>query len=168
MFDADVVVVDDGTHSERSIDWDVIDGKLVTYETDDGEVRISADDLQTALADSDNRLTTIKADTFTGGPDIEIEGPLTLDLANDSVYSGDISGDGSLIKQGPGGLLLEGNNTYTGGTTVEGGTLSAPPQDPDGPTVSPFGDGPVVVEDGATVVRRRPRALEHPDDRPGP
>ena len=36
---------------------------------------------------------------------------------------GPISGDGSLIKNGPGILVLSGANTYTGGTSVLAGTL---------------------------------------------
>ena len=35
-----------------------------------------------------------------------------------------ISGSGSLIKNGPGNLMFGDNNTYTGGTTVNSGTLS--------------------------------------------
>ncbi len=38
-------------------------------------------------------------------------------------FSGVISGDGSIVKQGPGTLILNGANTYTGATTVAGGTL---------------------------------------------
>ena len=39
------------------------------------------------------------------------------------IYSGNISGTGSLTKSGPGSLTLSGNNTYTGTTTINGGTL---------------------------------------------
>lgn len=38
--------------------------------------------------------------------------------------SGIISGEGSLIKTGAGTVLLSGNNNYTGGTTLESGTLA--------------------------------------------
>lgn len=40
-----------------------------------------------------------------------------------TLFSGVISGTGSLVKQGAGTLTLTGANTYTGGTTISGGTL---------------------------------------------
>ena len=40
------------------------------------------------------------------------------------VWSNDISGPGGLIKQGSGTLILAGNDSYTGGTVVQGGTLA--------------------------------------------
>lgn len=40
-----------------------------------------------------------------------------------SAYSGNISGRGRLIKSGDGIVWLRGTNSYTGGTTVEGGVL---------------------------------------------
>jgi fibronectin-binding autotransporter adhesin len=41
-----------------------------------------------------------------------------------TVYSGGLSGTGSLIKTGSGQLTLSGINNYSGGTTVSGGTLA--------------------------------------------
>jgi autotransporter-associated beta strand protein len=41
-----------------------------------------------------------------------------------TTYSGTISGNGSLTKQGGSSLTLTGNNTYSGLTTVSGGTLA--------------------------------------------
>lgn len=38
-----------------------------------------------------------------------------------------VSGDGQLIKSGTGTLVLSGSNTYSGGTTVAGGTLEVAP-----------------------------------------
>jgi len=48
---------------------------------------------------------------------------LTLNLSASSTYSGVIAGNVALIKNGSANLLLAGTNTYTGNTTVNGGTL---------------------------------------------
>ena len=55
---------------------------------------------------------------------------LTVGTANDTTFAGVIADggqeggyEGSLVKQGSGTLILTGANTYTGGTTVLGGTL---------------------------------------------
>ncbi|MEA5123848.1 S8 family peptidase [Xanthomonas floridensis] len=42
----------------------------------------------------------------------------------DSTFSNDISGSGSLTKNGAGRLTLSGNNSYTGGTTIIDGVLA--------------------------------------------
>ncbi|WPU55900.1 S8 family serine peptidase [Stenotrophomonas acidaminiphila] len=44
-------------------------------------------------------------------------------VTGESTFSNDISGTGSLTKNGAGKLTLSGNNTYTGSTTVLDGTL---------------------------------------------
>ncbi|EAT8239840.1 fibronectin-binding autotransporter adhesin ShdA [Salmonella enterica subsp. enterica serovar Hiduddify] len=78
--------------------------------------------------------------TYSGGTTIS-GGTLTADHA-DSLGSGDIdnsgvlkvgegelenilSGSGSLVKTGTGELTLSGDNSYSGGTTITGGTLTA-------------------------------------------
>ena len=65
-------------------------------------------------------------------------------------WKNDISGDGALVKQGTGMLVLSGNNSYTGGTTVEGGTIRA-----DYGTA--FGAGDVI--NNATVVENTDDAM---------
>jgi autotransporter-associated beta strand protein len=39
-------------------------------------------------------------------------------------FGNDIIGDGSIVKDGGGGLTLSGNNTYTGGTEIQAGQLN--------------------------------------------
>ena len=50
-------------------------------------------------------------------------GNLTLDQGVDTLFSGVIDGSGALTKTGTGTLTLAGVNSYTGQTTVSGGTL---------------------------------------------
>jgi outer membrane autotransporter protein len=53
-------------------------------------------------------------------------GVLSFEIDNGSnlAFSGAISGSGSLVKEGEGTLTLLGNNSYTGGTLVNEGTLA--------------------------------------------
>ena len=71
------------------------------------------------------------ADTilFTGGAGYSNGIPVALTVGynnSSTTYSGVMSGPGSLIKVGAGTLTLTGANTYTGNTTVSGGTLELP------------------------------------------
>ena len=68
-------------------------------------------------------------------------GGLTVNQAFSSIYGGVIGGSGSLTKTGTGTLNLTGTSTYTGPTSIYGGTLSV-----NGSIVSP-----VTVYSGATL-----------------
>ena len=49
---------------------------------------------------------------------------LTLGDATSQTFAGTIGGTGGLVKQGSGTLTLSGTNAYTGGTTINAGTLA--------------------------------------------
>ena len=50
---------------------------------------------------------------------------LTVNPENSTTFSGNISGSGSLTETGAGLFVLAGSNSYSGGTSVERGTLVA-------------------------------------------
>ena len=54
-------------------------------------------------------------------------GDLTVNQAGATAFNGKISGTGSVTKSGAGMLGLGGANSYTGGTTVNAGTLQLGP-----------------------------------------
>jgi autotransporter-associated beta strand protein len=58
-------------------------------------------------------------------------------------YTGNLGGSGALFKTGSGGMTLTGNNAYSGGTTVDGGSLTA--------SRNTLGSGAVVINNGGTL-----------------
>ena len=68
-------------------------------------------------------------------------------------YSGVISGNGSLAKLGAGTLTLTGSNSYTGTTTVSGGTLAV--------TGSLSGSITVTTDNGGTMSLSGNGSLSH-------
>jgi autotransporter-associated beta strand protein len=73
--------------------------------------------------------TTVSAGVLQGTTDslqgdITNSATVTFNQSTDGTYSGAISGSGDLTKEGTGNTTLSGINTFTGSTTVNGGTLS--------------------------------------------
>ncbi len=112
-----------------------------------GVLKVGEGDLENTLSGSGSLVKTGTGElTLSGGNDYSggttiIGGTLTADHA-DSLGSGDIDnsgvlqvgegelkntlfGSGSLVKTGTGDLTLNGDNDYSGGTTITGGTLIA-------------------------------------------
>ncbi|MDO4011368.1 fibronectin-binding autotransporter adhesin ShdA [Salmonella enterica] len=112
-----------------------------------GVLQVGEGELENTLSGSGSlvktgtgELTLSSDNTYSGGTTIS-GGTLTADHA-DSLGSGDIdnsgvlqvgegelkntlSGSGSLVKTGTGELTLNGDNDYSGGTTIDDGTLTA-------------------------------------------
>jgi len=57
------------------------------------------------------------------GPGGSASGNFTYDSSGNATWSNDLAGTGSLTKGGSGTLILTGTNTYTGGTSINQGTL---------------------------------------------
>ncbi|WP_182911892.1 autotransporter domain-containing protein [Sphingomonas cavernae] len=99
-------------------------------------------DLGAGTFDISGTSQTIASLSGTSQSDVVIDdSTLTVDQDSNTEYAGEITGDGSLVLTGDGRLNLTGNSTYTGPTTVEGGTLSV-----NGSIVST-----VTVDDGGTL-----------------
>src|SRR6185295_16205222 len=58
-----------------------------------------------------------------GGGNITNNGFLTFNRSGSVIVTNAISGPGLLTKRGDGSLTLTASNSFTGGTTVESGTL---------------------------------------------
>lgn len=66
---------------------------------------------------------TLEGDTSSLQGAIANNAALIFNQASDATFSNAISGSGSLTKIGAGTLILDGANTYAGGTTISAGTL---------------------------------------------
>ncbi|EBP8881823.1 autotransporter outer membrane beta-barrel domain-containing protein [Salmonella enterica subsp. enterica] len=89
----------------------------------------------------DETLTLSGANSYTGGTTIsggtlvasnvealgsgDVTDNATLELNTGGDFDNAISGSGQVVKSGDDALTLSGNNSYTGGTTISGGTLVA-------------------------------------------
>ncbi|CAN5422426.1 autotransporter-associated beta strand repeat-containing protein [soil metagenome] len=83
--------------------------------------------------------------TPNGSAVIDVATSLTAGGVADTTYSGTITGSGGLAKSGAGTLILTGNNSYAGTTTIAAGTL----QIGSGGTTGELGQGAVI--DNATL-----------------
>ncbi|WGD31063.1 autotransporter domain-containing protein [Ancylobacter sp. WKF20] len=77
--------------------------------------------------------------------DVRNDGVLAVNRSDTLILDGTISGTGALVQQGWGTLILTGQNSYTGGTTITAGTLQIGNGGTQGWIVGP------IVNDGALV-----------------
>ncbi len=73
-------------------------------------------------ATANNTLTFQNAVSFGSGGNLAVN--VNASSAYPATMSGILSGSGSLIKGGPGTLILSNTNSYSGGTTIQAGALS--------------------------------------------
>ena len=83
--------------------------------------------------------------------------------------SGDINGDGTLVKAGPGTLILSGSDTYMGGTVVNAGTLIVASNAglPNGTSLT-IGAGGTLIFDPSQVITAQPTSAVTSEINPVP
>ena len=83
-----------------------------------------------------------------GGPG----GTLTIGAGDFSGLINDEGDNGKIVKAGPGTLILENDNTYNGGTTINGGVLAIG-------SLNGMGTGDVIVNGGTLQTFNGPRPI---------
>ncbi len=82
--------------------------------------------------------------------DIVNNASLVINRSGTYTYSGVMSGTGNLEKSGSGTLILIGNNTYTGTTTISAGTL----QIGNGGTSGALSSGSNIINNSSLIINR--------------
>jgi autotransporter-associated beta strand protein len=97
---------------------------------------------------------TLKYPTISGNANASMalaaDKTLTLSNTSNSTFASLVSGSTNLAKQGSGGLAVTANNTYTGTTSVQSGTLTVGV----GGTSGTLGTGSIDIVAGELIVSR--------------
>lgn len=90
-----------------------------------GQLVLTGDNTYTGGTTISGGTLQIGSGTTTGSilGNVVNDGMLAFSRSDDYIFAGNISGSGQVTKTGNAKLILTGNNTYTGGTTVSFGTL---------------------------------------------
>ncbi len=100
----------------------ILSGSGSLVKTGTGELTLSGDNIYSGgTTITGGTLTADHADSL-GSGDIDNSGVLKV---GEGELENTLSGSGSLVKTGTGELTLSGDNDYSGGTTIIGGTLTA-------------------------------------------
>ena len=112
--------------SDDSIFAGAISGTGTLAKLGDGMLTLSGANTFTGLATIQSGTLSIGDGGETGAIDADVvnNGVLAFSRSNTSGYAGAVSGTGSLLKLGAGTLTLSGSSSYSGGTTVNDGTLA--------------------------------------------
>ncbi|WP_281337381.1 autotransporter-associated beta strand repeat-containing protein [Flavobacterium eburneipallidum] len=110
--------------------------------------------LNNATLQINQNSTTDRALTITGTSSIRIP-----TAANYAIFTGDITGTGNLVKEGPGSLNLLFNNSYSGTTTLKEGKILL--RGALGNTSGLGTQGKLIIESGALIMEDR-RAYDDP------
>ncbi|MCV6821519.1 autotransporter-associated beta strand repeat-containing protein [Achromobacter ruhlandii] len=103
----------------------VISGVGTVTKQGAGTLTLTGNNTYTGLTSVDAGTLRIGGGGTTGvvAGDIANQATLVFDRGDTATYAGVISGEGAMIKKGTNTLILTGDNTYTGPTTIEGGAL---------------------------------------------
>ncbi|MFM1904924.1 MAG: hypothetical protein RLZZ440_2824, partial [Planctomycetota bacterium] len=96
-------------------------------------------------------LQVASAASLGGDVAIETGARLAFDTAASTTYGGGISGSGLVVKRGAGDLRLTGASSHTGGTRLEGGSITAVGFAPLGSAAVTTIDGGLYAEAGETI-----------------
>ncbi|MEK3000638.1 fibronectin-binding autotransporter adhesin ShdA [Salmonella enterica subsp. enterica] len=119
----DVTIAESATLalSQGTLDNNVTGGGQIVKSGNDELIVTGANNYSGGTTISGGTLTADHADSL-GSGDIDNSGVLQV---GEGELENTLSGSGSLVKTGTGELTLSGDNSYSGGTTITGGTLTA-------------------------------------------
>ncbi len=119
----DVTIAESATLalSQGTLDNNVTGGGQIVKSGNDELIVTGANNYSGGTTISGGTLTADHADSL-GSGDIDNSGVLQV---GEGELENTLSGSGSLVKTGTGYLTLSGDNSYSGGTTIIGGTLTA-------------------------------------------
>jgi autotransporter-associated beta strand protein len=157
---------------EHAIALNLTGGEVLKVNTATSDLAISGViSGNSALTKTGNKtLTLTGSNTYSGGTTVAagtlagtttgLQGAITnnavvnFDQAFNGTYAGAMSGTGSLTKSGIGIVQLSGNNSYSGGTTINSGVLAASVITGNLVTLNPnaFGNGSVNINAGGAML----------------
>ncbi|AKC78278.1 outer membrane protein [Xanthomonas arboricola] len=123
-----------------SLQGNIVDNATLVFDqASDGVFAGAVSGTGSVVKQGAGALTLVAPNTYSGGTTIasgsligtttSLQGnivnnaTLVFDQAGDGTFAGNITGSGTLIKNGAGALTLDGVNAYLGGTTINAGTL---------------------------------------------